>query len=199
MPLKKKSPKRYKIKENIINMLIVGVGGQGVVLAADIVSLAFVKAGYDVKMSASYGMAQRGGSVVAHIRIGKKIYSPLVARGEADIIMAMELREGYRYAEYLRKSGLIMLLDNGSELLKGEIRKTCRRVLEISYKEIMRDFKNIKPANVFMLGALSNYFSIKKRYWVEAIKEKVPLHFRDLNLSAFEKGKKKFSLGLLCS
>lgn len=189
----------YKKSGDIINILIVGVGGQGVVLAADIVSLAFVKAGYDVKMSASYGMAQRGGSVVAHIRIGRKVYSPLIAKGEADVMMAMELREGYRYADYLRKSGLIMLLDNGPEALKGEIRKVCKKILRIPYKEIMQDFRNIKSANIFMLGALSNYFSIRKRYWAEAVKEKLPLHFRDLNLSAFEKGKKKFSLDLLCS
>lgn len=180
----------YK-SEDIINILIVGVGGQGVVLAADIVSLAFVKAGYDVKMSASYGMAQRGGSVVTHIRIGQKIYSPLVARGEADIVMAMELNEGYRYAGYLRDSGLIMLLDKGAENLKDKIRKICRRPLEISYKEIMRDLESIKPANVFMLGALSNYFSIKKRYWVEALKEKVHLHLRDLNLTAFNLGRNR--------
>ena len=140
-------------------------------------------------------MAQRGGSVISHIRIGKKIFSPLVSKEEADILVAMELKEACRCVEYIRPGSLMMFLEGPREYpedLKNKIKKRCKKVLEISYSEITNCLKNIKTVNIFMLGALSNYFSIKKEYWSRAIREKVPLETRDLNLAAFELGRKKF-------
>lgn len=197
--------KRLPLKGNIINILISGVGGQGILLASEIVAETFVKAGYDVKESSAHGMAQRGGSITSHIRIGEKIYSPLISKGEANILIAMELTEAYRSIEYLRKDGLIILLDREiypgivtsgpykyPKDLKSEIRKRRKRVLEISYGEIVKDLENIKTTNMFMLGVLSNHFSVKKVYWLKTIREKVPSQMRNLNLTAFQLGRRKF-------
>lgn len=193
------------MKENIINILIAGVGGQGVLLASNVASETFVKAGYDVKMSAVRGMAQEGGPMLSHLRIGKKIHSPLISKGEANILVGMELVEAIRSIEYLERDGLIILLDRKilpsivasgvyryPKNLKKEIKKRCKSVLEISYDEIVKELKDIKMANMFMLGVLSNYFLVRKEYWLKTIKEKVPLQIRDLNLTAFELGRRKF-------
>lgn len=193
------------MKENTINILIAGVGGQGVLLASNVASETFVKAGYDVKMSAVRGMAQKGGPMLSHLRIGKKIHSPLISKGEANILVGMELVEATRSIEYLERDGLIILLDRKilpsivasgvyryPKNLKKEIKKRCKSVLEISYDEIVKELKDIKMANMFMLGVLSNYFSVRKEYWLKTIKEKVPLQMRDLNLTAFELGRRKF-------
>lgn len=181
------------------------MGGQGVLLASNVASETFVKAGYDVKMSAVRGMAQEGGPMLSHLRIGKKIHSPLISKGEANILVGMELVEAIRSIEYLERDGLIILLDRKilpsivasgvyryPKNLKKEIKKRCKSVLEISYDEIVKELKDIKMANMFMLGVLSNYFLVRKEYWLKTIKEKVPLQIRDLNLTAFELGRRKF-------
>jgi len=188
-----------------INILIIGVGGQGVLLASEIAAVTFAMAGYDVKMSAAGGISQRGGTVYSHIRIGEKIYSPLIPAGKADILVAMELSEISGWLRYLKKQCLVILLNKQIlsrkitsglykyiDNLKDEVRIRCKRVLEITYNEIDRDFKNRKTANIFMLGALSNYFSVRKEYWLKAIKEKVSFQMRDLNLASFDLGRRKF-------
>jgi indolepyruvate ferredoxin oxidoreductase beta subunit len=191
---------------NAANILVVGVGGQGILLASRIMAETFTKAGYDVKMSCTLGMSQRGGSVCSHIRIGEKIYSPLIPEGEADILVGMELLEVSRWLKYLKRQTSIILLDReiypntvNSKIhkypkdLKDEIQKCCKKFLTISYNEIANDLRDIKTANMFMLGILSNRFLIKKKYWLEAIKEEVPPRMKNLNLGAFELGRKKFS------
>lgn len=197
--------KRLPLKKNIINILIAGVGGQGVLLASEIVAETFARQGYDVKLTAAHGMAQRGGSICSHIRIGKKIYSPLISKGEADILVGMELAETYRCMEYLKKDGLVILLDreihpslttSGAyrypRSLKGKIRKRASRLLEISFSEITNDLPDIKASNIFLLGILSNYFSVKRARWLETIEREVPPQMRDLNLSVFKMGYEKF-------
>lgn len=173
-------------------------------LASEIISETFLKVGYEVKMSAAYGMAQRGGSILSHIRIGKKIYSPVIPKGEADILVAMELIEAARGMDFLKKDGLIMLLNqqifpNAITLgvhryprnLKEKMKKRCKTLLEISCEETARALRSIKTVNIFILGVLSNYFSVKKKYWCKTIREKIPSQMINLNLAAFELGRHK--------
>lgn len=174
-------------------------------LAGEIVAQTFAKAGYDVKISSAHGMSKRGGSICSHIRIGKKLYSPLISRGRADILVGMELLEVCRWVEYLKKRGLAILLDREiyppslatsqsnryPKDLKKRIAKSTKRVIWLTYAEIVKDLKDIKTINMFILGVLSSHFSLKKGYWLEAIREKVPLEVLNLNLTAFELGRKK--------
>jgi len=194
------SPKRS------INILIVGVGGQGVILLSDIIAKVFFKAGYNVKKSEVRGIAQRGGSVISHLRIGRKICSPLIPKGEADILIAMELLEASRWMEHLKKSGLIIILYRKISLsgissgefryptdLKNKIRTKFKNIEEVSWDEISTYSGNAGLANMFILGILSNYFSFKIRDWQRAMKENLPPKSFDLNLSAFSVGRSKFS------
>ncbi len=196
--------KRKAMNDNAINILISGVGGQGVLLASEIVAVVFVKAGYDVKMSATSGMSQRDGAVYSHIRIGKNIHSPLIPEGQVDILVAMELSEVAGWIGYLKKQSLVLLLNKqiscgkfkpGScvhiNSLKEKLMKKCTRVLEISYDKIHRELKNIRTVNIFMLGVLSNNLPVKKKYWLKTIREKVPPQTRGLNLFSFELGRRK--------
>lgn len=193
------------MKKKVINILISGVGGQGVLLAGEVVATTFVEAGHDVKMTAAHGMAKRGGSICSHIRIGKKIYSPLISKGDADILVGMELAEACRYVEYLKRDGLIILLDREicpslatsrpykyPRDLKSKIRKSTKNVLEISYSGIANGLQEVKTANIFLLGVLSNYFSVKRECWLKAIIKEVPPQMRDLNLTVFELGRRRF-------
>jgi len=182
------------MNKDIFNILITGRGGQGVVLAGDVISLAFLKAGYDVKLSSSHGMAQRGGQVISHIRIGKKIFSPLISKEEVDVLMAMEISRPDTWMEYLAKGGLALFLNGKDDIsrdFKNVIKKRDGWFMEIPYSKL-KDLENIKTANMFMLGVLSSHFSIKKKYWLEAIREKVPRRMKDLNLSAFKLGQREF-------
>lgn len=186
------------IKKDEFNILILGVGGQGVLLGGEIISSTFVKAGYDVKMSASHGMAQRGESVVCHVRIGKKVFSPLVPRGRAHILVALELTEIDRYAEYLKKDGMIIFFDGFTKSptkdFKNAIEKGCRKTLKISYNETIKDLKDIKAINVFMLGILSRYLPLNKKTWLKTIEEKAPFYNMDKSLASFKLGRRKLDL-----
>lgn len=192
------------MKDKITNILISGVGGQGILLASQIVAEAFVRADYDVKTSVALGMSQRAGSVCSHIRAGKKIYSPLISKGDAEIVIAMELLEIATWLEYLKRDGLVMLLDRliisgiikpslyeYISNLKDSIRKNTRYLYEISDTETSKELKDIKTANIFMLGALSSYLPIKEKHWLAAIKKTVPQNTKKLNLVAFELGQRK--------
>jgi len=189
-----------------LNILIVGVGGQGVILLSDIIAEVFFKAGYNVKKSELGGVAQRGGSVISHLRIGKKIYSPLIPKGKVDILIGMELLEAYRWMEYLKKNGLMIILNrqiSSSALssgqggypadLKSKMRAKYKNVEEISWDEISKYLSNTRFANTFMLGVLSNYFPFKIRDWQRVMKEKLPLESIDLDLTAFSASRNKFS------
>ncbi|OGW75983.1 MAG: hypothetical protein A2Z72_04595 [Omnitrophica bacterium RBG_13_46_9] len=190
------------MKNSNINILICGVGGQGILLASEIITAVFVTSGYDVKSSCAHGMAQRGGPVISHIRIGKKIYSPVISEKQADILIGMELLETSRALNYIKKNGLIILFDRRilSEIdttgkngfagdLKNRIKKKHKRVLEISRNEMANGLKNIKAVNMFMLGVLSDHFPVKKECWSRIIAKEVPPKTRDLNLTAFELGR----------
>ncbi len=187
---------------NTTNILICGVGGQGILLAGEILSEAAMESGYDVKKSEVHGMAQRGGSVVSHVRYGEKIYSPLIPKGDANYLFSFERMETLRYLDYLKSDGAIIVNDqkisptvvNIKEAYYPEnVEELCRQrvddVLFIPAIRIAEELGNIRTVNVIMLGALSRYLNLEETIWLKCIERGVPKKYRDVNILAFERGR----------
>ncbi len=183
------------------SILIAGVGGQGTVLASKILGLVATKAGLDVKQSEIHGMSQRGGSVVTHVRFGEKVYSPLVAKGTADIIMAFEELEALRYLPYLKKDGLMIVnqqqmlpmpvITGAAQYPEGPVEEMTGRgirVKAINASAIGREKGDARAANVVLLGILANELSFPKEYWTEALEESLKPKLLAMNLAAFKAG-----------
>ena len=186
----------------ITNILMAGVGGQGTLLASEILSEVLMQAGYDVKKAEVHGMAQRGGSVVSHVRFGKKVYSPIIPEGEADVLFGFELLETYRYLPLVKKTGAVVVnnlriappsvalgkaeypLDIATKL---NLRVDNVRIVE--GLELAEQAGNSKAINTVLLGALSNTLAPAHEQWIAAIKSLVPERFQDVNLKAFELGR----------
>ena len=171
----------------IKNIVLTGVGGQGVILASNITSNAIFKKGLDVKVSSIKGMSQRLGSAVSIIRYGKKVYSPTTSK--IDYLVGFELLETSRYINFLKEDGVgivnnykVKIEDYLTDIIK---RLKGRNFLIINCQE---ELNNQKIINLFFLGALSKYLDIEKRYWIESIKEIIPLGYVNINLKAFESG-----------
>jgi len=184
-----------------INVIFTGVGGQGVLLASDVLSEIALRHGLDVKKSEVHGMSQRGGSVISQVRFGEKIYSPLISQNQADFIVAFEKLEAVRYLDYLKPDGLVIINDYEviPESIQYEDVEYPKNVISICKKKtdhiILEDFTHlatklgsVKVLNITMLGTLSNYLEIPKSLWTEVIREKVPKKFLELNLNAFQAG-----------
>lgn len=182
------------------NIMIVGVGGQGTLLASRILGNVAISEGFDVKVSEVHGMSQRGGSVVTYVKYGEKVYSPIIDRGDADIILAFELLEAYRSLPYLKKGGKIIVnaqeIDpmpvitgameypaNIAEKLQGKVNTTVVDALSAA-----KEAGNIKAVNVVLIGVLAKTMDIPYEKWVETIKTTVPPKFLDINLKAFDLG-----------
>ena len=169
------------------NVLITGVGGQGVVLASNIISEALFKSGFDVKSSCIRGMSQRLGSVVSNVRFGKKVYSPISRK--IDYLVGFELLEALRYVEYLDKDGRGMINNYEAkiECYPEDIIKKIKKnnVILVDGEKVL---DNKKVINLFFLGILSRHLDIEKRFWVESIEEIVPERYVDVNLQIFKKG-----------
>ncbi|UCD19679.1 MAG: indolepyruvate oxidoreductase subunit beta [candidate division WOR-3 bacterium] len=192
--------KSAKKKANT-NVIICGVGGQGIILASDVLCYGTSLAGFDVKKSEVHGMAQRGGSVITHVRFGDKVYSPLIAQGTADYILAFEKVEAMRYAHYLEKNGE-MIVDNREippmSVLVGEAeypadidRRLTRmgKTYFIDATSVAADLGNIRVVNIVLLGVLSRFLRLKEKYWRDAIRKNVKEQFVDLNIQAFGRGR----------
>jgi len=188
------------------NILIVGVGGQGVLLASEILSFAALKAGYDVKKSEIHGMSQRGGVVSSHVRIGEKIYSPLIKEGNADVILAFEEAEAQRWIHFLKENGKVIL--NKYKLVPpiasmkgysypedpvGAVRKKVRDIEVVDGVSIAKRLGNLRLINTLLLGVLSSSLYIPERVWEEVIRERVPKGTEDLNIKAFQEGRVRAS------
>ena len=184
------------------NILMAGVGGQGTLLASEILSEVLMQAGYDVKKAEVHGMAQRGGSVVSHVRFGKKVYSPIIPEGEADVLFGFELLETYRYLPQVKKTGAVVVnnlrIAPPSVLLgKSEypqdialkLRDRVDNVRIVDGLELAEQAGNAKAINTVLLGALSNTLNPSHEQWIAAIKSLVPERFQDVNLKAFELGR----------
>ena len=182
------------------NIMIVGVGGQGPLLASRSLGNAVISAGYDVKLSEVHGMSQRGGSVVTYVKFGDKVYSPIVDKGEADIILAFELLEAYRALPYLKKGGKMIVNDqqiNPMPVITGaaeyphDIKEKLENVCDITVTDALAAAQksgNIKAVNVVLIGVMARNTDIPYETWIETIKQTVPAKFLDVNLKAFDMG-----------
>lgn len=185
----------------VTNILLVGVGGQGTILASRILSFLAQDEGYDVKVSEIHGMAQRGGSVVTQVRMGQKVHSPLIAEGQADFILAFERLEAIRWISYLKKSGTIIINDQAIEpvpVIIGLQKYPDKIVERISSKvpstisldalALARKCGNDKASNVVLMGVLARKMGFTKEQCTKALEAKVPSKFLELNKNAFEEG-----------
>jgi indolepyruvate ferredoxin oxidoreductase, beta subunit len=189
----------------VTNIFLSGVGGQGTILASNILAEVFLNAGYDVKKAEVHGMAQRGGDVTTHFRFGKKVYSPLIEYGEADFLLSFELLEAARYINWVKQEGKIIInrqailppaVSLGQVEYPGDIEKTFRKYFKdnvwiINGQEMARELGNIQAANVVLTGAFSNFFpEIKEEQWIDGIKALLPAKLHELNVKAFYEGRK---------
>lgn len=186
-----------------MDILMVGVGGQGTILASKVLAAVAQAVGYDVKVSEIHGMAQRGGSVVTQVRLGAKVYSPTIALGEADLLLAFEQLEALRWLPYL-KSGGAMIINNqqiypvpvlaGMAQYPGDIINQIKaRVPRIQVLDALQqalECGNAKAANVVLLGALARKMPIEEKVWRQALAETVPPRFLEVNEKAFTVGYK---------
>ncbi len=188
------------------NILVAGVGGQGVILASDIMSEVFMEAGYDVKKSEVHGMAMRGGIVTSHFRFGEKVYSPLIKEGEVDILFAFEQLEGLRWINYLRPIGKIVMNDhkiNPPAVNLGEleypkgipeiIRPKIKNFYLVRGTEIALQLGDVRAANVVLLGAISKFFELNEDLWLKTILDYLPPKVHELNRKAFSAGRDQIS------
>lgn len=201
------------MKKDKINVLICGVGGQGILLASEILSEVFIRAGYDVKKSEVHGMAQRGGSVESHVRAGKKVYSPLIKKGEADFILAFESMEGLRYLEYLAPEG--KLIRNTQKIIPLTVtiggakypedpeeiaKENGIETVSINAIKIAKELGSDKVVNTILLGVLAQYLGdlsapwrIDREIWNKVIVDwmkvkRLPPKIMEINKKAFERG-----------
>lgn len=186
-----------------LNFVLTGVGGQGIVLSSDILCLVGMAAGYDVKKTDVHGMAQRGGSVVSHVRLADEVFSPMVPVGAADYLLSFEKLEAWRWVHYLRPDGAAVVSDEAIPTLALESKAPYPSDAEIAAAlaahaaqvcmapagRLAAGLGNPRVANVILLGALSRFVNIPAAIWLDAIAERVPPKFRELNRQAFELGR----------
>ncbi len=184
------------------NIMIVGVGGQGSLLASKTLGNLLLSLGYDVKVSEVHGMSQRGGSVVTYVRYGDKVYSPIIDKGEADFIISFEKLEAARWISYLKKDGKIILstqeidpmpviIGNAQypDNLVEKMKATGADVDAIDALALAKEAGNAKAVNMVLLGRLSKYFDATEEAWMKALEACVPAKFLTLNQKAFQLGK----------
>ncbi|MGN0444699.1 MAG: indolepyruvate oxidoreductase subunit beta [Acutalibacteraceae bacterium] len=185
------------------NIMIVGVGGQGTLLASKLLGSMLITKGYDVKVSEVHGMSQRGGSVVTYVRYGDKVYSPVIDKGEADFVLSFELLEAARFVEYLKKDGIILTNTqqiNPMPVITGAAQYPERLDEKISALGVNIDAfdalslaleaGSAKAVNIVLLGRLSRYFDFTEEEWLSAIERSVPEKFLEMNKKAFALGRK---------
>lgn len=187
---------------SVTNILLVGVGGQGILLASEILSEAFMLAGHDVKKSEIHGMSQRGGSVVSHVRFGTEVFSPVVPEGEGDILFGFELLETYRALPLLRPGATVVANDDRilppavllgqAEYPKGladKIRQKFPDLLLVDGQGMALSAGDVRAANTVLLGAVSKRLMIAEEIWQQALEKMVPKKALEINLKAFQSGR----------
>jgi indolepyruvate ferredoxin oxidoreductase beta subunit len=186
------------------SFLLVGVGGQGTLLASNIVAEVGLRAGYQVKKSEVHGMAQRGGSVSSHVRWGERVHSPLIGEGEVDILVAFERVEAVRHVDALRPGGKVLVNDHAivpmtvtagsatypaiDEILAA-LRQATPDVTLVPGVRIAQELGNARANNVVLLGVLSRRLDVEEAIWREVIADRVPPRYKELNLEAFARGR----------
>ncbi len=188
--------------DKITDIVLVGVGGQGIILASEIVARTVMYAGYDVKTNEVHGMAQRGGSVIAQVRYGKKVHSPLVSQESATVLAALEQIEGIRAAHYLRKDGFAVISDSkivpvtvssGNAQYPTDTKKRLTEIFPnlyyINAVDKALELGNIRAANVVIIGAMSVSLDLPLDAWHKAIDLAIKPRYRDMNHKAFDIGR----------
>lgn len=184
-----------------LDILLVGVGGQGTILASRILAHVGQSAGYDIKVSEIHGMAQRGGSVVTQVRMGSKVYSPLIEENKADIILAFEKLEALRWLSYLKPGGSMLVNDQSiypvpvlaglaeyPEDINWYLKSKINDTVFVDALNIARECGNVKAANVVLVGLLARRLPFAEELWQEALTARVPAKFLDVNRKAFIEG-----------
>lgn len=184
------------------NIMIVGVGGQGALLASKTLGQVLLDAGYDVKVSEVHGMSQRGGSVVTYVRYGDKVYSPIIDKGEADFIVSFEMLEAARYVDYLKKDGQIVVntqqidpmpVITGAAKYPENLEKTMQaagiKVDAVDCLSLAEKAGTAKAVNIVLMGRLSRYMDFAEEAWIKAIEKLVKPHFLEMNKKAFVLGR----------
>ena len=189
-----------------LDLLITGAGGQGVILASDIIGETAIAAGYDVKKTDTIGMAQRGGSVISNVRIARQVWSPLIKQGEVDLLLALEKLEAARWAYYLRPGGIAILNNHalpplavslgntrypGDEEIHDIIKRQTDRIYFIEGTRRARELGNIRTLNMFMLRCASLFMPFPVRVWQDSISQRLPPNIRQINITAFNQGRKE--------
>ena len=184
------------------NVMIVGVGGQGSLLASKLLGRLLLNRGYDIKVSEVHGMSQRGGSVVTYVRYGEKVYSPIIDKGEADFIVSFELLEAARWTEYLKVGGKIVanaqqinpmpVIIGAAEYPEDLVGKMVAAGLDVDAFDALTlagQAGSSKAVNIVLMGHLSRYFDFTEAEWMTAIEQSVPPKFLELNKNAFSLGR----------
>ena len=182
--------------------MIVGVGGQGSLLASKLLGKLLCAEGYDVKVSEVHGMSQRGGSVVTYVRYGEKVYSPIIDKGEADFIISFEKLEALRYAAYLKKDGKIIVntqeidpmpvITGAAEYHHSALEHLAKLGIDVDAIDALTpalEAGSAKATNIVLMGRLSKYLDIDKEKWTTALRESVAPKFVEMNLKAFDLGR----------
>jgi indolepyruvate ferredoxin oxidoreductase beta subunit len=189
-----------------MDLLVAGVGGQGVVLASDIIGEAALAASYDVKKTDTLGMAQRGGSVVSNVRIAARVWSPMIREGEVDLILAFEKLEAARWSHLLYPGGIAIInnyqqppltvslgRDNypGDEEITASLKRRTDRIYYVEGNRRAQELGNVRTLNILMLGCLSVFTPLTVDVWKEGISRRMPENIREINLTAFTAGRKE--------
>ena len=183
------------------NVMIVGVGGQGSLLASKLLGRLLLSKGYDIKVSEVHGMSQRGGSVVTYVRFGDKVYSPVIDKGEADFIVSFELLEAARWTEFLKPGGKLItntqqinpmpVIIGAAEYPQDLLAKMNEAGIDVDAMDALSlavEAGSPKAVNLVLMGRLAKYFDIPESEWMEAIEASVPSKFLEMNKKAFNLG-----------
>ncbi len=184
------------------NVFLAGVGGQGILLASEVLGEAFLSSGYDVKKSEVHGMAQRGGAVTTHLRFGPKVYSPLIEPGAADLLIAFEKLEALRFLHYLKSDGVAVVnaqeippapVSSGRERypdgIEERLREVTSQVHVVDALGAALALHEVRTVNMVMTGAASHFLPLTEEAYVEALKVRLPARFVDVNVRAFRAGR----------
>jgi len=184
------------------NLFLCGVGGQGILLASEVISSACMKSGFDIKQSEVHGMAQRGGSVVAHLRFGEKVFSPLIEPGDADFVVSFELLEALRYLPYMNRETRVIVntqkilpapVATGVETYPADVLDQLAQrgitVFPIDAFEIAKSAGETRAVNMVLVGALSALLPLDEAVFLAVLSERIPEKIRKKNIEAFLKGK----------
>jgi len=186
------------------NFLITGVGGQGTVLASDIMAAVGLAAGFDVKKSDILGLAIRGGAVIGHVRWGEMVHSPIVPEGRADFLVAFEVLEGLRWLDQVQPDGTVLInqqeihpvtVSSGyatypdEETVERSLEAAADHVYRVPALQMAQELDNARVLNVVLLGALSALLPVEPQVWQKVLTERVPSRYMDLNLQAYSRGR----------